>query len=184
MSFCLLHLLLSSASASVAESSAAPRPASPTQKLLRDGYVVFDGVLSAADTLAARERCEKLLSSGKLQNLGQEGRDDAVVGLPPGTVLHDRETYGELLNAARVLMSLPSMLVQGAKSDGDTPTDSMEQFERCAAPAQLMLACYPPSAGRYVSHLDNDPMDPNQGMEALHRTLRRRRLRRWLSLHM
>ena len=34
-----------------------------------------------------------------------------------------------------------------------------------------MLACYPPSGGRYVAHLDNDPSDPAYEARPLARTL-------------
>ena len=38
-------------------------------------------------------------------------------------------------------------------------------------PTRLMLACYPPSGGRYVAHLDNDPSDPAYEARPLARTL-------------
>lgn len=152
-------LCVATAVLSVAGDAGGAPTASPTQKLLRDGYVVFDNVLSPSDLTAVRESAERLFSSGALNNLGQSGRDDDIVALPPGNLQHNREKYGDLIAAARVLMSLPSMLVQGARSDADTPAERLQQFEQCTAPSRLMLARYPPSAGRYVPHLDNDPSE-------------------------
>lgn len=136
---------------------------SPTQKLIRDGFVVFDNVLSPKDVSAVRASAEKLLADGRMRHLGQDGRDDHIVALAPGALQHDTEQYGSLVLAARVLMSLPSMLVQQGKQEG-ADSDAQAKFESCSAPAKLMLARYPADAGRYVPHLDNDPDDPNHAV--------------------
>lgn len=136
---------------------------SPTQKLIRKGYVYFDGVLSPEDVAEVKASAEKLLADGKLRHLGQDGRDDHILALAPGALQHDTQQYGALVKAARVLMSLPSMLVQQGKSEG-ADAEHQKKFEHCAAPTKLMLTRYPASAGRYVPHLDNDPDDPNHSV--------------------
>lgn len=147
---------------------------SPTQKLIRHGFVVFDDVLSPADVASVRKSAEKLLENGRLRHLGQEGRDDFIVALAPGELQHDTDQYGTLVLAARVLMSLPSMLAQQGRNEGAEAEDQ-ERFDQCTAPSKLMLARYPANAGRYVPHLDNDPDDPNHsvgpaGLRAIDRT--------------
>jgi len=92
-------------------------------------------------------------------HLAQPGRDDSVVALSPAAVQQDPAQYGDLIVAARVLMSAPAMLKHYAAEEG-APAEHRRNFERCVAPALLQLARYPESAGRYVAHLDNDPGDP------------------------
>ena len=43
--------------------------------------------------------------------------------------------------------------------DGASP-EQAALFASAKVPTRLMLACYPGSGGRYVAHLDNDPIDP------------------------
>jgi len=125
--------------------------------------------------VSVRESAERLFDRDAMKHLGQEGRDDHIVALPPGEVQRDTERYGSLVVAARVLMSLPSMIMQGGQQDGDTSAAAREKFETCTPPPRLMLSRYPPSAGRYVAHIDNDPADPNYtvgtvGLRAVDRT--------------
>ena len=153
------QLLLLVASACCAEQT----KLSPIHKLIQNGFVYFDDVLSPEDVAAVRASAQRLLDNGQLRHLGQDGRDDHVAALAPGALQHDTEQYGDLVRAARVLMSLPSMLVQQGRTEG-ADQEHQETFERCSAPDKLMLACYPADGGRYVPHLDNDPDDPNHSV--------------------
>lgn len=51
------------------------------------------------------------------------------------------------------------MLVAGGREDGAS-AEQAALLASAKVPTRLMLACYPPSGGRYVAHLDNDPSDP------------------------
>ncbi|EOD39617.1 hypothetical protein EMIHUDRAFT_351499 [Emiliania huxleyi CCMP1516] len=131
---------------------------SPTQRLARDGFAVFDGVLSREQTAAVRETAEALRSGGAMRNLGQDGRDDEVLTVDLG-MLRD-PSYSGLMDAARVLAGMPGMLVESGRRD-ECAAETAAQFASASTPRLLMLARYPPSAGGYVPHLDNDAADPD-----------------------
>jgi hypothetical protein len=131
---------------------------SPTERLIRDGYAVFDGVLPDETVAAVRRSAERLRSNGMMRNLGQEGRDDDVLVIDPGQV-GDMDTYGTIHEAAKILASLPMMLVSSGEQE-QCSAEARMQFASTVPPRLYMLARYPDSAGRYVAHLDNDPDDP------------------------
>ena len=132
---------------------------SPTQRLLRDGYVVFDGVVSTADVAGIRASVSSMLERGRMMNLGQDGRDDDVAVLDPNRL--DHPSYGTLGVAGKVLADLPAMLVDSGRRDADATPEGLAHLASAVAPTRLMLAHYPATGGRYVSHLDNDPTDPS-----------------------
>ena len=77
---------------------------SPTQRLLRDGFVVLDGVLSPAEVASVRASAASMLERGRMMNLGQDGRDDDVAVLDPERL--DHPSYGSLSAASKVLRCL------------------------------------------------------------------------------
>ena len=148
-------------SLAMASSNGAAIASSPTQRLLRDGFVVLEDVLTPAEVTGVRDSAAAMLERGRMINLGQEGRDDAVVVLDPARL--DHPSYGTLDVAAKVLLGLPDMLVASGKQDGVSAVE-MAHLAEAAVPTRLMLAHYPASGGRYVPHLDNDPDDPSHAV--------------------
>ena len=55
---------------------------------------------------------------------------------------------------------MPGMLVESGRRD-ECAAETAAQFASASTPRLLMLARYPPSAGGYVPHLDNDAADPD-----------------------
>lgn len=92
----LVALLLASAlgACTLATSIGSPteRRGSPTERLLRDGYAVLDGALTAEEVREVRKSCASLQARGAMRHLGQEGRDDSVCVLDPA--LLDHPSYG------------------------------------------------------------------------------------------
>ena len=99
----MVALLLASAlgACTLATSTGSPteRPrGSPTERLLRDGYAVLDGALTAEEVREVRKSCASLQARGAMRHLGQEGRDDSVCVLDPARL--DHPSYGALSLAA------------------------------------------------------------------------------------
>ena len=95
----MVALLLASAlgACTLATSTGSPteRPrGSPTERLLRDGYAVLDGALTAEEVREVRKSCASLQARGAMRHLGQEGRDDSVCVLDPARL--DHPSYGAL----------------------------------------------------------------------------------------
>ena len=94
----MVALLLASAlgactlATSIGSPTERPRRGSPTERLLRDGYAVLDGALTAEEVREVRKSCESLQARGAMRHLGQEGRDDSVCVLDPA--LLDHPSYG------------------------------------------------------------------------------------------
>jgi len=132
---------------------------SPTQRLLRDGYAVMDGVLNAEAAQALRSSASDLFEAGAMRNLEQAGRDDHVLVLDPTSL--DSPALAPLRAATQILLSVRNLLVSGHERDEDSSAESLSYFAAAAVPSRMMLARYPPNGGQYVAHLDNDPADPN-----------------------
>ena len=104
----MVALLLASAlgACTLATSTGSPteRPrGSPTERLLRDGYAVLDGALTAEEVREVRKSCASLQARGAMRHLGQEGRDDSVCVLDPARL--DHPSYGALSVRAQGLAS-------------------------------------------------------------------------------
>jgi len=152
--------------------------ADATKALCEDGFVVLDDVLPLEFFAAARKACEALKADGKMEALGQDGRDDLVGVLDAAALPRGGSAYGGVTPLAELLLAIPDALRARAGGSGGEDDKENGRFQgvtkkkttaaeetrarlkTATPPPRLMLANYPGSGARYVSHLDNDPNDP------------------------